>query len=121
MFRWRRSGLPSLVRLEQLDRVARRVLEQNLSASVAVHDLVAEPRSLALQPFNGVGQVGNLELDSVPAARTGRLPIRHGLAGAATATRSIQQQTKIAARHSCEARCWMHVELEAQQLRVEGN
>ncbi len=54
--------------LEQLNWVARWVLEKNLLASVTNYDLIAEPCPCTPQPLDGGGQVLNLELNPVPAA-----------------------------------------------------
>src|SRR5687767_9615088 len=77
---------------EQLDQVACGILEQDLPAALTGDDVVAEVRPGAAQGLNLAGEVFDLELDPVPAARLGAPPVRHGLACAAS-SRRVQQQT----------------------------
>src|SRR5262245_51450441 len=69
--------------LEQLDRIAGRILDKDLFAAIAGHDLVAEPPSLILQFLDGRFQVFEFNLDAVPATRRRKLTIRHGLSSPA--------------------------------------
>ncbi len=61
-------------RFEQLDRVARRVFEQDLFAADPNHDLVSEPGLRPTEFAHDVGQIGRLEHEAVPAAGLGLVP-----------------------------------------------
>src|SRR3954469_1242284 len=52
--------------LEQLDQVARRVLDEDLLAAGSADDLVAERDALGLQPFDLTREVVKDEVDPVP-------------------------------------------------------
>ena len=58
-------------RLEELDRVAGRVLDQDLPAADAVDDVVAEPRAGLAERVDGRVEVVHLQLEAVPAAGLG--------------------------------------------------
>jgi hypothetical protein len=83
--RWRSEGL------KQLNRIAGRILDKDLLAAVAGHNLVAEPPSRALQFLDSGFQVFDFDLYSVPTTRRGKLTIGHGLSGPA-GPRSVEQQ-----------------------------
>src|SRR5258707_974438 len=57
--------------LEQLDQVARRVLEQDLPDGDAGGDLVAKAGALRAQRRDGGVEVGHSQRDPIPAARGG--------------------------------------------------
>src|SRR5918995_3733757 len=67
--------------LEQLDRVAGWVVEQDLLSAPAADDLVAKARPRTAQGLDFGGQVLDLELNAVPAARLGPAPVGHRLGG----------------------------------------
>jgi len=60
-------------RLEQLHGIARRILHEHLTAADAVDDLVAARYAGRPQPAGGLLDVGNLDGETVPAARRPRL------------------------------------------------
>src|SRR5829696_5818537 len=107
-------------RLEQFDGITRGVLQQNLPASVARHDLVPEPMARRLEPFDHAREIVHLDLDAVPPAWGGNTAIRHGLACAAC-SRPIEQKMQVAARQRCEAGRWVHLDLETKCSGVERN
>src|SRR3954453_23446330 len=79
--------------LEQFDRVAGRILQQDLRAAVAAHDLVTE-LSAGGPEFRDHGrQILDFDPDAVPAAWCGELAFGHGLAGP-TGARSVELQPK---------------------------
>src|SRR5689334_6794232 len=84
-------------RLEQLHRVAGRVLQQDLLAAHAGDDLVAETGTVLPQLRHRGRQIGDLDREAVPAAGLGQAAVRHGLAAAGTAARSAEHQPQIAA------------------------
>ena len=77
-----RRSEPRLVarRLEELDGVARRVLDEDLPAADAGDDLVAEARARGAQTLDRRLEVVDLEREPVPAARA-RAPSRRASPG----------------------------------------
>ena len=73
------------MRLEEFDRIACRVVEQDLFAAVANNNIIAEVRPGLAQRLDFAGKVRDLELNPVPAARLWRTTIRHGLGRSAWA------------------------------------
>ena len=67
--------------LEELDQIARGVLQQDLLATAAGDKLVAKARSRFLQLRDTGGQILDLELNAVPTSRRGELSIGHCLSG----------------------------------------
>ena len=88
--------------LEQFDRVAGRVLEQDLLAARAGDDVVAERQPGGAQPLDLGGDVVDDQMDAVPAARPGRPAVGHRPAG--RAGRTAQQQPQLAADDVGEGR-----------------
>src|SRR5712691_11416021 len=105
--------------LEQLDRIAGRIVDEDLPSAPPGHDLAAEPAAGALQPRDGGRQVVELELDSIPAARHGLLAVGHGLSGAAGAE-PTEQQLQLAFGYDRESGIWTPLDQEAEFL-VEGD
>src|SRR4029077_14866935 len=77
---------PPLARLEQLDRIARWVLEQDLRAAGPLDDLVAEPNAGSSQPLDLRVDVVDEEVNSIPAARLRPATIGHRPPGRARRT-----------------------------------
>ena len=94
------------------------IFDEYLLTAVALNDRAAEAHSASLERFNGGCEVVNLYLDAVPAAGCRRLAVSHCLARSAGAW-LIQEQAQVAAGEACEAGRWVHVDLEAEVLRVE--
>src|SRR6266511_4125988 len=65
-------------RLEELDHVARRILDQDLRAARSLHDLVPERHAFRAEPFDLGGEVVDDQMDPVPAAWSGRRPAGMG-------------------------------------------
>src|SRR5207237_4188285 len=116
--RARSSRSPSR-RFEQLDGVARGIVEQDLPAAVAHDDLVPESDARRPQFLDFAAQIVDLELDAVPAARLGLASIGHRLACAAAAARRAQQQAERAVREHREARAGVELDAEAEAGAVE--
>jgi hypothetical protein len=68
-------------RLEQLDRVTGRILQQDLLAAITAHDFVAELSTGGLESGDRSRQVLDFDSDAVPTAWCGVPTVRHGLAG----------------------------------------
>src|SRR6266550_5408337 len=81
---WSRSE-----RLEQLNRVAGGILDENLLSPVACDDWVAKPRAGVFQLVDGRFQIFDFDLDTVPSAWRRNLTVWHRLSSAAGA-RSIE-------------------------------
>ena len=62
----------SAIGLEQLDRVAGWIFDQNLLPAIALHNLIAEADAGTLELRDRRREILDLQLDAVPAARRGR-------------------------------------------------
>src|SRR5690348_10936644 len=103
--------------LEEFDRVAGRVLEENLPSARAAEYVVAERQSRRPEPGHLRLDVGHDEVDPVPPARRGHPAVRHRPTRGAL--RSGQQQAQVAALHIGEGRQELRVQLEAEVGGVE--
>src|SRR5262245_12792836 len=93
--------------LKQLDRVTRRVLEQDLLATHPGDDVVAETRARLAQTLDHRLNIRDFDGEAVPAARLWPPAIGHGLratARGAGPTRCTQHQAQVAARQHGEHR-----------------
>src|SRR5215217_3909458 len=115
------SDMPLAARLEELDGVTRRILEQDLAAAAAGHDLAAKAGAGSAQPLDLGVEVVDLDLEAVPAARLGHPPVRRRLGCATLAAGAVEQQAQVAAAEHCERRRGAHLHLEAEPVRVERN
>src|SRR6266511_1120801 len=70
-------------RLEQFDRVAGGVVDQDLGAAGPGHDVVAELHSFSAEPLDLGRYVVDNEVDAVPAAWAGFAPVGHRAPGRA--------------------------------------
>ena len=86
---------------EKLDGVAGGILEQDLLAAPALDDLIAEASPRVSFGPNLPGEVVDLQLDAVPAARLGLPAVGHGLACTASAG-LVQQEAQVASREDRE-------------------
>src|SRR2546425_7942844 len=82
VFSHRRSGISPARRFKQFDRIACRVVEQDLLAPHAGDDVVSEMGSSLAQRRDFTREVVDLKLYAVPAAWLGLATIGHGLGGA---------------------------------------
>ena len=106
-------------RLEQLDRIAGRILEEDLGPAGAPHDVVSEPQAGGPQALHFGDEVVHDELDPVPAARH-RLPaIGHGPTGRARS--AAEQEPETFPRDVREGRGLPGEKAEAEVGRVEGD
>src|SRR5215208_6523627 len=106
-------------RLEALDRVARGVLEQDLTAAPPGDDVVTEAGPTLLQRLDLAREVHDLDLETIPAPGLRTAAIRHRLSGAARVG-LIEQQPQVASRKHRKARSGLHLDVKAQMLDVEG-
>jgi hypothetical protein len=87
---------------EQLNRVARWILEQDLLAPRTGDDVVSERHAFGAQTLDLGLDVVHHELDTVPAPRARLLPVRHRPPRGAG--RPAQQQAQVATEHVGEGR-----------------
>ena len=106
-------------RLEQLDRVAARVLDQDLLAADALDDVVAKARPVLAQVGDDRLEVGDLELKAVPPAGRRQRAVGHRLAAAGSAAGRGQDQPQVAVREHRERGRRMHDLVEAELAAVE--
>src|SRR4029079_15251967 len=64
-------------RLEQLDHIAGRILSEDLLAAGPFDNIVAETHAMLAQLRDGLGQVVDLDHESIPAAGFGHASIGH--------------------------------------------
>src|SRR5262249_55650939 len=100
---------------------ASRVVEQDLLATVADNNIIAEVRPCLAQCLHFGGKIRDLKLDTVPATRLRFTAIRHGLGCSAPACWCVQHQAEVATRQACETRGGVKYDAETEQLRVEGD
>src|SRR5436309_16131009 len=72
------SSISATGRLEELNGVARRVVDQNLRAAGSAHNRVAEPQAGRAEPGYLAGDVVHDELKPIPSAWNGRRPSGSG-------------------------------------------
>jgi hypothetical protein len=105
------------LRLEEFDWVAGWILDQDLAAARAFDGLTSEPRPLGSEIFNSRVEIGNHDLEPIPASR-----LRHatGLARAACAG-LVEKQSQVILRQTGEARGGrkLHVKTEAIAVEVD--
>src|SRR3954463_909190 len=107
--------------LEELDRVAGRVLEQDLPAAWPADDVVAERQGGGPQPVDLGADVLDDEVDAVPASRLWRSAIGHRPPG--RTLRAGEQQPQVAAHDVGERgrRVRSHREAEMGGVEVDGS
>src|SRR5918998_5521926 len=103
---------------EKFDGVAGGVLKQDLFAAPALDDLIAQASPRVTYGLNLVGEVVDLQLDAVPAARLGPPAVGHGLARSA-GTGLVQQEAQVASREDRETGGGVKLDTEAEPLGVE--
>src|SRR5215208_1042988 len=104
-------------RLEKLDRVARRVVEDDLRPSRSGDDVAAERYAGTAQAIDLRLDVLDDQMDPVPAAGTRLAAVRHR--PPSRARRPAQQQPQGAAAHVREVRRRARDQAEAEVARVE--
>src|SRR5215208_6771729 len=105
-------------RFEKFDEVAGGVLKQDLLAAPATDDLVAKVRPRVAYGPNLAGEIVDLQLDAVPAARLGLPAVGHGLACPASAG-LVQQEAQVASREDRETGGGVKLDAKAEPPGVE--
>ena len=103
------------LRLEDLDGVARRILDEDLTATGPLHDPTTEARPVGSQTLDGRLEIRNDDLEAIPASG---LRDATGLAGAAS-TRLVEKQSQVILRQACESRGSGKVDAEAETSAIE--
>src|SRR6478672_6827712 len=106
-------------RLEQLDWIAGRVLDEDLHATHAGDDLVAKSGAVLAQSCHRGLEVLDLELEAIPSSGLRYGPVRHRLAASGLPARRAQDQPQISVREHREAGRRVHVLVEAELAAVE--
>jgi hypothetical protein len=88
------------LRLEEFDRVAGWILDENLAATRSLDGLTTERRPLSSETLNGRVEIGNDDLEPIPASGL-RNPA--GFARAAYA-RLVKKQSQVVLRQTGESR-----------------
>src|SRR5690606_10094442 len=107
-------------RLEQLHRVAGGVVRQDLPAPDPDDDVAAEPDPGSAEPVDGGVEVVDLDLEPVPAARSGDRAVRHRLAAASGAAGGAVVEAEVVPGQHGERRRRMHDLPETGLVAVEG-
>src|SRR3954452_4034810 len=103
--------------LEKLNRVAIRILQQDLLAARSDFHLIAKMQSRRFQNLDPSGQVGDLENDTVPPARLLAMSVGHRTR--TRCARATENQLEMAARNLSEGGQILELELEAELLCIE--
>src|SRR6185437_9194758 len=92
--RSRRTPVPLVVAghgLEQLDQVAGRIVDEDLTNRYADHNVGTQPDPGLTQGLDSTGEIGDLESHPVPSSRLRQGPIGQCMGGA----RHAEQETEI--------------------------
>src|SRR5262249_32204995 len=109
------SGL--LLGLEQFDRIAGGVIENDLRASRPRDDVVAELESRVTQALDFSGEILHLNMNPVPTAGHGFATIGHGPASGAGL--SAEQKTHAVTGDRCKRRAGILFDFKAEVCCVE--
>src|SRR5688572_3820675 len=104
---------------KQLDRVAIRVFNLNLTSAWTAFHLVAKANADALEHGDTAQEVRDFQHDAVPAARLLTLTVRQR--PGARRSRSTQQDLGISERHTGECRQLLVLHFETEILDVEAH
>src|SRR5207245_4452260 len=106
-------------RLEELDRIAGRLVEHDLGATRPGADVTAEAQAGRPEPAHLCGEILDHELDAVPASRDGLPAV--GQAPTARARLPAEQQPEIVASDRHERWHCVGLDDEAEVGRVEAD
>ena len=106
-------------RLKQLDGIPGRVFQDDLLATQAGHDLIAEASTTFSQPFYHRNQIIHLDGKAVPAARFLLPAIRHGLTASTCRVGHAEHQAQVAAREHGESWRRVHIQMKTKLLSVK--
>src|SRR2546428_6252338 len=105
--------------LKELDRISRRIVEEDLLPAGSGDDLAAESHARRAKAHDLGLDVVDDEVDAVPAARAGPRAVRHRTSGGACWT--AQQDAKWPADDVGESRSHVRAQGEPEVRRVEGD
>ncbi len=108
-------------RLEQFDRISRRIFENDLFAANPSDDGVPKVSSHLAKRFDHPLKVSYFNREAIPPARLLLGAIGHRLATTACGVRCTQDKPKVAPRQHRKGRCRVHFKLEIEPLGVERN
>src|SRR5262245_10691329 len=106
-------------RLEQLHRIPRRILDQDLLTAHTGDDVIAESHTSLAQSRDELREIVHLDRKAVPTARLWHSAVGHRSSAAALRIRHAEDQAQIAARQHRKRRRGMHVEMKAEMRRVK--
>lgn len=106
-------------RLEQLDRVPGRVIDDDLFTADACNDIISEMGSCLPQHLHGGLNVVDLNRKSVPSTRLLHGTIGHWLSAPGRRIWGSEHKTKTASREHGKGGGRMHVFVEAQMFAVK--
>jgi hypothetical protein len=106
-------------RLKKLDRIAGRIVEEDLRATRSGHDVVAELHPGGAETIDLGSEVVDDEVDTVPAPGCGPPAIGHRAPG--RAARCAQEQPQVAPADVGKGRRGLGDQREAEVRRVEGD
>src|ERR687894_649406 len=98
--------------------IAGAILKQDLLSASALDDLIAEASPRVAYGPNLAGEVVDLHLDAVPAARLGLPAVGHGLA-CPSSVGLVQQEAQVASREDRETGGGVKLDTEAEPPGVE--
>ena len=94
--------------LEQLDGISGGILEKDLLPTHPVNDFVAEMNTVLSEQSDPVGDVGDLNEESVPSPWFGPCAVRHCLPAAAPTAWCAEDKPQLATIQHCKSRGWVH-------------
>src|SRR5207248_9926849 len=103
----------------RFDGFTRWVVNEDLLAANAGHDLVAKVRSRLAQCLDRGGEIVDFNREAVPASELGPGSIGHRLATAARRIGRAEYETQVTSGEHGKSRSRMHLFVEAQMLAIE--
>src|SRR5262245_7389591 len=113
----RRVASSLVSRLEELDRIAIRVLQQDLLPTRSNFHLIAKTEPRRFQSLDPRGEVGDFKDDPIPPA--GLLALSAGHRTGTRRARAAEDKLEMAARDLSECGQTLAIKLEAELLRIE--
>src|SRR5678815_1486844 len=106
-------------RLEQLDRVARWIVDHNLGTARSLENVTAKMQSGLPQLFHVSREIIDVDDHAVPTARFGRSAVQHWLGRSSRSKRSAEHQLEMSARQHCKIWRDRPFDFEAEVFGVE--
>src|SRR5438094_10319490 len=104
-------------RLEQFDRVAIGILQQNLSSAGTGLHCIAESETGLFELLDPGGKILHLKNHPIPATGLLRLPVRHW--AGTRRSRTAQDQLQIAARNLAKSGEVLNIQMETELVDIE--